>query len=388
MEDIYIVVASQDYDKANHKMFWRQLAKQTGKQVIVVDIPADYAVSIITGHKARIKEAKKGARKISENLTVIRPLLWARPEVLPDCMFHGVAKKIWKCLYKIIPNLDDYRVNFLIYDARWVKILSRTRENTRIAYYLFDEVRFNGNDGSIDKKRAAYDEYACKYSNTVLTMTHILAESRKNYNTNIVVLGNGADVPGTGDVPQRKIKRSVAFIGNFRDWVDKELLEGVISSMPDVVFTFVGPVEENMKLFFTGLLNKYQNTFYYGHCRKEDMGTIYRMFDCVIIPYRDNQFIKATRPIKIVESVLAGTPVVTVPLDGYQETEFIRFASDINGFVHQIRWVMQHPIVATEKNYCQFVDENTWAKKAKMIVDALNDADVSRSTEYAGGGKT
>ena len=64
----------------------------------------------------------------------------------------------------------------------------------KIAYYLFDEVRYNGKDNSIDKLRYRQDEYACKYSDIIYTMTKVLADSRAEYNKNIHVMGNGADM--------------------------------------------------------------------------------------------------------------------------------------------------------------------------------------------------
>lgn len=374
MEDVYVVIASQDYKKANHKMLWGQIAEQSQRKVIVVDIPADRIISTIRGRKDRIIEAKRGPQCIDDNLIVVRPLLFARPEILPDCMFPSVAKAIWECLNKCVPDLDNYRVNFLIYDARWVKILSRTRDNMRVAYYLFDEVRYNGKDGSVDRKRYKFDEYACKYSNVVLTMTQVLADSRKEYNSNIMVLGNGAEVPKENETPVRKIENSAAFIGNFRDWIDEELLEEVIKTLPDMLFVFAGPVEDNMKPFMRHLLDDYENTMYYGCSVKEKMGSLYRMFGCVIIPYKNNEFVRATRPIKIVESVLAGTPVVTVPIDGYQETDFIRFASNATMFCQRIREVNIHPLNPSEKSYSDFVDENVWSKKAQLIIKEIKNS--------------
>lgn len=368
MEDAYVIIASQDYDKANHKLLWWQLAKQTRQPVVVVDIPADYIVSVLAHHKDRICEAKQGPRKITENLTVVRPLFLARPEILPDWMFPMVSKKLWSCLNGTIEDLNKYRVNFLIYDARWVKILNHTRENIRIAYYLFDEVRYNGKDATIDKKRFVFDEYACKFSNIVFAMTSVLAESRKNLNSNIVVLGNGAEVPDINSIPKRKIENSVGFVGNFRDWIDEELLETIIQSMPELLFVFAGPVEDNMKAFLKALLDIYPNTMYFGCCHKEDMGMLYRMLNCVIIPYKINEFIMATRPIKIVESVFAGTPVVTVPIDGYSECEFIHFARTKEEFSSQIKHAIHNPIDKESKEYQTFLTDNSWNTKAKDII--------------------
>ena len=126
-----------------------------------------------------------------------------------------------------------------------------------------------------------------------------------------------------------------------------------------------------MRTFFMKLLNENMNTFYYGLAQKADMGKIYKMFDCVLIPYKNNQFVAATRPIKIVESVLAGTPVVTIPMNGYEETSFIRFATDVESFSTQIDELSKILINPEDVEYKRFLAENTWVTKAKTIMERL-----------------
>lgn len=372
MGKAYIIVASQDYERANHRGLWERLAKVSKEPVIVVNIPADRVISVLRGKKDRIADAKKGPKQIVENLIVVRPLFFLRPEIAPKCFYKKLAKKFWNCIKKACPDLDDREVRVLIYNAQWAQILTNTCKNMKLGYYLFDEVRYNGNDNSIDKKRYAFDEYACKNSDVIFTMTQKLTNSRKEYQDNIITIGNGAEIPALAGKPPEKIQNSVAFIGNFRDWIDEELLEGLIKKRKDKWFVFVGPVEENMRKFFVRLLNENTNTFYYGLAQKADMGTIYKMFDCVLIPYKNNEFIAATRPIKIVESVLAGTPVVTIPMDGYKETSFIRFATDIESFSTQIDAVSKEAICSDDMDYKQFLLENTWEAKAKIILERFN----------------
>ncbi len=366
MKTKYLIFASQDYEKANHKGLWDRLSNTLGEDVIIVNIPADKIVSRIKKHDDRIADAKAGAKKIGEHLIVIRPLLTLRPEVVPKLFYKSLAKEIWQEIEKNVPDISECFVNVIVYNAFWLEILKGSRSNLKFAYYLFDEVRRNGKDNSIDKKRFAEDEFACKNSDVIFTMTKVLADSRREYNENIIVLGNGADVPEIS-ANIEKYEKSAAFVGNFRDWIDKNMLEQIISSMPETQFIFVGSVEENMKEFFDSLIAEYENTKYYGKVEKSKINSLYSAFDCVIIPYQNSEFIKATRPIKIVESVLAGTPVVTVPMDGYDECEFIRFANSADDFIKEIRYCQENSINIEGKEYKDFVSENTWEAKAKKI---------------------
>ena len=372
-EQVYVILASQDFQTANHRNLWLEIAAQTECQVYVANIMADYITSIIKKKYNRLKEAKMSPIRFNEFLTIFRPLVLARPEILTDSMFHIVRNGFWKSLKRVDPDIMNKHVNLIVYNAYWVKILKGSHPDMKIAYYLFDEVRYNGKDNSIDKLRYRQDEYACKYSDIIYTMTKVLADSRAEYNKNIHVMGNGAILPSDNDIPPYIFSRSVAFIGNFRDWIDEDLLECIIKSMPDVLFVFAGPVEANMRRYFNQLLNQYNNTIYFGKVTKERMTQLYRMFGVVIIPYKKNPFVQATRPIKIVESVLAGTPVVTIPMDGYEECEFIRFASNESDFIRQIVYLLDHNIDKTSYSYQQFCINNTWKEIAKRIIKSFSD---------------
>ena len=200
----------------------------------------------------------------------------------------------------------------------------------------------------------------------------MLADSRAEYNSNIKVVGNGALLPDTFEKPDVSFPKSIAFIGNLRDWFDEELFEKLVAKRQDITFVFVGSVEDNMKQFLKGLLDKYLNVVYFGKVKKENMPTVYRMFSGVIIPYRKNPFIQATRPIKIVESVMSGTPVVTIPVDGYQEGQFIRFANTVEEFSERIDWIINNPISYDSEDYQKFATANSWVNIAQIIINSFD----------------
>ena len=283
-----------------------------------------------------------------------------------------LSRQFWKSVSRAVPNIMECHVHLLVYNAFWVKLLLGTHHNMKVGYFLFDEVRSEGETNKRNKRRYKDDDFACRNCDIIFTMTQTLADSRKSYNKKTIVVGNGATFHNGLMESLNHINKSIAFIGNFRDWIDKPLLEGLISSMSDCIFFFVGPVDANMQEFLDGLLNKYSNTVYKGKVSKDRIGSVYKMFDVVIVPYLQNDFTKATRPIKIVESVIAGTPVVTIPMDGYQSCEFIRFATDEESFTREIRNMISHPIDMACESHIAFCRDNSWENKARLIVDSFN----------------
>lgn len=369
---VLLVIASQDFVSANHKPLWKILSQMEGYDVIVANVPADQVVCRLRDKTYRIADAKKGPEVINKHLTVFRPLLTVRAEIAPSFIYPLIAKQMWNSIKKFRPTIMTEHVDLLVYNALWVPILKDTHPDMKIGYYLFDEVRNNGADNTIDKKRYYFDEIACKQSDAIFTMTKMLADSRAKYNSNITVVGNGALVPASFAKPDVVFPKSIAFIGNLRDWFDEKLFEQLVAKRPDITFVFVGPVEDNMKQYLKGLLDKYLNVVYFGKVKKEDMPTVYRMFSGVIIPYRKNPFIQATRPIKIVESVMSGTPVVTIPVDGYQEGPFIRFANTVDEFSERIDWIMSHPISYDSEDYKIFATANSWVNIAQIIINSFD----------------
>lgn len=373
MSILYVVIASQDFNRANHKGLWIQLSEMENSNVVVANIPADYVVSVIKNKRERIREAKQLPLSYSSNLKVIRPLFFIRPEFTPKMVKNVVARQFWKAVNNAfdINSYDEIRV--IIYNAFWAEILKHSDVEFKLGYYLFDEVRKNGNDDSINKKRLLEDISACSLADCIFAMSQELVDSRPEYSSKITVVGNGADLFQKEAFP--KIENSVAFIGNLRSWVDKALLTEIIKLNPDYSFFFVGPIESDMKLYFDELLTDNHNVFYCGCKSKEVVAGIYTKFESVIIPYQQSDFIKATRPIKIVESVIAGTPVVTVPINGYQETEFIRFATDARSFSKEIINFSHISIDRDSEQYKNFVRENTWKTKALLISRLFEEID-------------
>lgn len=366
---VYIIIVSQEYNNANHKNLWHEIANQTDITV-VCNISSDLIVSLLKGKLWRIKESFQ-PYKVFGLVKLIRPFYLVRPELLPFSLQKMIRRRFWRIIRKVVPDIMRQEVRLLSYDAMWINVLKESHPNMKIAYYIYDEVRLRGDNEKIKGKVFRQDIEACKKADALFVMTEAIASSRTEFREKIVVLGNGCEIPYEGLNPDYKFVNSVAFIGNFRNWINETLLSNLIKLRQDLLFVIAGPVEDNMKSFLEELLNNYNNVVYFGIVSKERMPKLYMMFDCIIVPYKENRFIKATRPIKIVESVVSGTPVVTVPVDGYEESSFIRFAQTVQDFSREIDYLIATPIVKQSENYKKFVNGNTWAAKARVILDTL-----------------
>ena len=127
--------------------------------------------------------------------------------------------------------------------------------------------------------------------------------------------------------------------------------------------------EKNMQNYLKILLNDYKNVSYDGIKSKETIKEEYGKYVCVLIPYIQNAFIYCTRPIKIVESVFEKTPVVTIPISGFDENEYIRFAKTPEEFSLAIEDLYNNPPNFDSKLFDDFIDKNSWNSIATQIIN-------------------
>lgn len=370
----FVILAYQEYSKANHHDLWNIMSGMTDDLFIVMNVPADYVVSNIKSNlRYRISDARKGPKQIKKNLYLCRVLFPIRHEVSPKIFYPYFKHIFWKYLDRYFPQIKNMEVDFLVYDPIWFEILLNSRTNIKFGYYLPDELRRRASDDKINIRKSKQDDIASANANAIYTASQDIADSRLKVNKHIYFTGNGANLHIADKYKTvSPIERSVAYIGNLRDWTDTKLMEEIISKRQNLDFYFVGTVEPNMRDFFFHLLNSYHNTYYFGKVNKDEMGFVYRRFKMLFIPYKQNQFIKASRPLKIVESVMSGTPAVTVPVTGYQESSFIRFARNVEEFSDAFDFLLSHDIDANSEEYKQFCEEYSWQNIGKTIIESLN----------------
>lgn len=376
MNILNIIIVPQEYQSANHKGLWHKLADELNGETLILDIPADYIITKLNKKEFRIQEAQLGKRAIKKNLSLLRPLFLIRPEILPRIFNDLVARRLLMIIKKSYPDIQNTNINIISYSGKWIDTLSTLSGNLKFYYFILDEVKYFAHNSKSNKQAQFYDKLGCEKSDFIFTMTDRIRDDRKKNNNNVCTIGNGSEY--ALNISSLKISKMVGFIGNFRSWIDLDLFKNLIKMRRDIIFGIVGPVEKNMEKELKEILNNNLNTAYFGHCDKEDVHKYYNLFSVVIVPYLQNEFMMSTRPIKIVESVFAGTPVVTIPMDGYNECEFIKFGKTSNEFSSAIDHLLDNPIDIESSEYKTFISSNTWSTKANLIAIEVNNGNVRR----------
>lgn len=363
-----LVFVPQEYSVANHQGLWEALAQESGDVTVVVNIGADLCVSVVKRRFYRILEAFRSPVKMEGSCILVRPLYLVRPEVAGTLVNRLNMLTLKKLLTSVVPDHDSRDVRALFYGGDWSWLVARVFPEATLFYFVLDEVTRTASTDNWSPKRAAQDFEGCRRSDRVLLMSSALAAARVEFREKLVVVGNGAAPPPCETSHAVRDHNTVGVIGNLRDWIDEDLLEDLVKLRADLQFVLVGNVEENMRDFVERLGRENLNVRLVGAVPKSQVWDWYRSFGAVIVPYKQNHFVSATRPIKIVEAVLSGTPVVTVPVDGYRPSEYVLFATTPEEFSSALDLIPRTGIDMGSVEFGRFAAENSWQSVARKIL--------------------
>ncbi len=162
-----------------------------------------------------------------------------------------------------------------------------------------------------------YERKLLRKTNLTVVTSQKLLNTKKSMAANIVLSPNAAEVEffklamnNRAEKPSlfNNSNHVVGYIGAIREWLDTDLMEYTIKNNPNLNFLFVGPVETNVDM-----LKKYSNVLFYGYVPYKDLIPFVKLIDVAIIPFRINNLIENTNPIKMYEYLASGKPIVTTP---------------------------------------------------------------------------
>lgn len=107
------------------------------------------------------------------------------------------------------------------------------------------------------------------------------------------------------------------FYGSLSQWLDYDLIEKTALARPDWNFVFIGPNELEQLA-----LPNLSNVIYLGPRPHHQLPSYSQHWDVSWLPFVDNKQIRACSPLKLMEYLATGSPIVTTPfpaLKPYQE---------------------------------------------------------------------
>jgi glycosyltransferase involved in cell wall biosynthesis len=154
----------------------------------------------------------------------------------------------------------------------------------------------------------------------------------------------------------------VGFGGGVSDRVDVDLLMALADARPSWLFVVVGEIARE--------LPQRNNVRVVGRRPYWEMPAWLQAFDVGIIPYIEDTQNLHSNPLKALEYLAAGTPVVSVPINGLGEFgQAVRLASGADSFRAALDDVLARPIPA---EVCREVArQNSWGVRVDRLEELV-----------------
>jgi len=187
-----------------------------------------------------------------------------------------------------------------------------------VVYHVIDDFSLDPGGGP-DKRFAAWESEAIELADLVLTVSDPLASRLTGLGArNVEVFPNGFDArtwsregPLAADVAGLPSPR-IGFVGTMRvARHDTALMLDVVDARPDASFVFIGAVVGTDRAWED--LRSRENVHVFGERAFAEIPAVLRAIDVAVCPYADSRFNRGCSPLKILESLAMGVPVVATP---------------------------------------------------------------------------
>jgi len=342
-------------------------------------------------HIASIKLKENNLQQIQENLWVLKPatiiesINWL-PTTFLFRPFNWInnkrlAKDIKEALAAL--NFDS----FILINDKDIFRSFYLKELLKPDKYVYLDRDYTIGTSYWRKHGVTLEPQLMQKSDVVVCNSHDFTKRAKLYNPNSFYIGNGFDV-GQYDADQdRPIPEDVKSIPGPRIGyvgalitlrLDLDLLIEMAKARPTWSLVLVGWEDES---FQQSELHKLPNVYFLGRKHTKDVPAYMEHFDVCINPQVVNEITRGNFPLKVVEYLALGKPVVATATNTMKEifAEHTYLADDKASYLSQIELALQEDTPAAQEERKKFAKNFSWEKVANNLLNCIEVA----SNQYA-----
>jgi teichuronic acid biosynthesis glycosyltransferase TuaH len=171
------------------------------------------------------------------------------------------------------------------------------------------------------------------------------------------------------------------FVGRINERTDLRLLEAIADRGRSLLL--VGPKDPAFEPGRFEALRRRPNVRWVGLKPSGALPSYLQMMDVGLVPYRDSRFNRGSFPLKTLEYLAAGLPVVATDLPAIRwlATDLVCIAGPAS-FADQVDRLLATPRTAAMRERRQaFAEQHGWARRAADIHDAITSRQHSRGAQ-------
>jgi len=159
---------------------------------------------------------------------------------------------------------------------------------------------------------------------------------------------------------------NLVYYGMISEWLDFDSICKLVRLHKDIKFILIGPSSKTIP--------RHERIIYIRPIEHEKLINFSKDADCLIIPFKINNLILGVDPIKIYEYIGFHKNIIAVEYDEIKKfKDFVYFYKDFNE-LNEIIIKLKNGNLAlkyTAEQTKRFIEENTWNKRAEMIIDII-----------------
>jgi len=228
-------------------------------------------------------------------------------------------------------------------------------------------------DGAFDSLLELEKEMLAKIS-SCFAVSELLVDSKKTKSGRNYYLPQGVLIEhftkSKEKIPLelRSLKKPVVgFFGLISEWIDLELIVFSAKKLPDFTFLIIGKPSVNTSIF-----NQAPNIKFIGEISFNELPNFASVFDVGIIPFKINELTIACNPLKLLEYLSLGIPVVSVNLPEVNKFKScVDIANNYEDFVSQIKMAVQKDTEQKRKERLSVAEKYSWESITQNICEKI-----------------
>jgi len=231
-------------------------------------------------------------------------------------------------------------------------------------YYCFDEITASDWMGRHGQR---YEPDYLRQVDAVITTSDALCQSKAQLQPNAFCVKNGVNFDLFHQArllsDKQPVERPVVgYLGTADNRIDVPLVEYCVRTMPDVLFRFVGEVNEPR----LQQLSTYANVEFIPPHQPHQLPALLAKMSVAIIPYVCNAHTNTIYPLKINEYLAAGLPVVSTPFSNLSDFDgIIDLAASPEAFADALGRALNDQEPASRDRRVATARANSWARRAE-----------------------